>query len=81
MRKRKLTLIDNAKDVIRYAWSFRLAVLSAIFAIGSAALPKLVTMLDPSTYAILYAVFAGGTVLAASLAAFARVIKQPETLP
>ena len=81
MSRKKLTLIDNAKDVIRYAWSFRLSVLAAIFATGSASLPKLISLLDPFTYAILDAVFSGGAVLASSLAAIARVIQQPETLP
>ena len=74
MKRKKLTLIDNAKAVLLKAWSVRLAVLSAIFAIAGAALPELRDLMPSHTFSILSAVCAGGTVLA-------RIIRQPETLP
>ncbi len=74
MRKRKLTLIDNARAVLMQAWSVRFAVLSAFFAIAGAALPELRDLMPAHTFSILSAVCAGGTVLA-------RIIRQPETLP
>ncbi len=74
MRKRKLTLIDNARQVLMQAWSVRFAVLSAVFAIAGAALPELRDLMPAHTFSVLSALCAGGTVLA-------RIVAQPETLP
>lgn len=67
MRKRKLTLIDNAKDVAMRAWSMRLAALSAAFSLLEAAevaLPFLPNVLPTKTFAILSAIAAGGAMIA-----------------
>lgn len=61
-----MILIDNAKQVLLKAWSVRLAILSAMFAVSEAVLP-------PKTFAILAALSACGTVIA-------RVVAQPESM-
>lgn len=67
MSRRKLTLIDNAKDVALKAWSMRLAGLSVVFSLLEAAevaLPFLPKVLPDKPFAILSAVAAGGAMLA-----------------
>lgn len=69
-----MILIDNAKQVLLKAWSVRLAILSAMFAVSEAVLPVFAGVLPPKTFAILAALSACGTVIA-------RVVAQPESLP
>lgn len=68
-----MKLIDNAREVLLKAWSVRLAILSAAFAVSEAVLPVLAGMLPPKTFAILAALSACGTVIA-------RLVAQPESL-
>lgn len=70
----EVKLIDNARQVLLKAWSVRLAVLTAFFALTEAVLPVFTTMMPPKTAAILAALSACGTVIA-------RVVAQPESLP
>lgn len=69
-----MKLIDNARQVLLKAWSVRLALLSAFFAVTEAVLPALGGVLPPKTAAILAALSACGTVIA-------RVVAQPDSLP
>lgn len=68
-----MKLIDNAREVLLKAWSVRLAILSAMFAISEAVLPVFATTLPPKTFAILAALSACGTVIA-------RVVSQPDSI-
>lgn len=69
MRPHKLTLIDNAKIVLRKAWSIRLAALSVVFSLLQifealeVALPFLTKFLPPQTFGILAAIAAGGSMI------------------
>ena len=74
MRKRKLTLIDNARDVLRYAWSIRFMLIAGAITVVRETLPDLVTLLTPRTFSVLTATFT-------ALAVIARLIRQKETLP
>lgn len=74
MRRKKLTLIDNARDVLRYAWSIRFMLIAGAINVVRETLPDLVTLLTPRTFSVLTATFT-------ALAVIARLIRQQETLP
>ena len=66
-----MTLIDNAGEVLRKAWSIRLSILSAIFSAAEVALPFFTDFVPAHTMAII-------AVLTAAGAAMARLIAQPK---
>ena len=67
-------LLDNWRDLLRKAWSVRLAILSAGLSAMEFALP-FVAPEQPS------GLFAGAAVLVSLAAAAARVVAQPRSLP
>lgn len=66
-----MTLIDNAGDVLRKAWSIKLSVLSAVFSAAEVALPFFTDFVPPRTMAIIAVFTAAG-------AAVARLVAQPK---
>lgn len=73
-----MELLPEWKQLLDKAWSFRLALLAAVFSAAEVALPFLAPTLSesipPKTMAAIAVVVALG-------AAFARLIAQPKTLP
>lgn len=75
-----MTLLDNWKDVLKKAWSFRLIILSGLLSGAEVAMPVVqqaiepLQIIPPGTFAIL-------AVLTSAAAAVARVLAQPEKAP
>ena len=65
-----MKLIDNARKVLRRAWSIRLSVLAAIFSAAEVSLPFFTNLVPPNTMAVLAVFTAAG-------AAVARLVAQP----
>ena len=66
-----MTLIENAGEVLRKAWSIRLSLLSAIFSAAEVALPFFTDFVPPHTMAMVAVFTAAG-------AAAARLVAQPK---
>lgn len=66
----KITLVEDAKNVLMHAWSVRLSLLAALFGAAEVALPFFAPFLPPHTMAILAVVASAG-------AAIARIVAQP----
>jgi hypothetical protein len=66
-----MTLIDNAGEVLKKAWSIRLSILSAIFSAAEVALPFFTDFVPPHVMAMIAVFTAAG-------AAAARLIAQPK---
>lgn len=58
-----MTLVEDWKQILRKAWSVRLAILAAGFAALEVVLPILAPSMPPGYFAILSAISASGTVL------------------
>ena len=69
-----MTLVKDAKKVLKKAWSVRFAAMSVLFSITEAALPAVSGVLPPKTFAVLAALSACGTVIS-------RIVAQPVSLP
>ena len=66
-----MNLLDNWKDIIRYAWSMRFIALAGAFSAMEAVLPQYVDSMPRG-------VFAGLSLLATIGGAVARVVAQPQ---
>lgn len=66
-----MNLIDNAQEVLKKAWSIRLALLSATLSAAEVALPFFGDFVPPRTMAVLALITAAG-------AAVARLVAQPK---
>lgn len=69
-----MNLIDDAAQVLRRAWSIRLALLSAVFSFAEAVLPFFTDFVPPR-------LMAGLAVFTAIGATIARLVAQPKSLP
>lgn len=68
-----MKIIDNWNEVLKKAWSIRLALLSAVFSAAEVALPFFTDFVPPRTMALLAA-------LTAAAATIARIVAQPNSL-
>lgn len=66
-----MKIIDNWNEVLKKAWSIRLALLSALFSAAEVALPFFGDFVPPHTMAILAVMTSAG-------AAISRIVAQPE---
>lgn len=67
-----MTLIENWREILRKAWSFKLIVLSSVLSGMEVAMPYIqaAQLIPPGSFALL-------AVLTSSAAAVARVLAQP----
>ncbi len=70
----KFKLVENWLPILKYGWSIRFNVLSAVSAGAAAMLPY--TTPDSNAFVVLSAVLAGCGALFAGLSAFSRVMQQ-----
>lgn len=66
-----MMLLEDAKNIAKKAWSFRLALISAAFAAAEVALPLFTDFVPPKTMAVIAAIIACGS-------AISRIVAQPE---
>ena len=66
-----MTLIENAGEVAKKAWSIRLSLLAAVFSAAEVALPFFTDFVPPHTMAVIAVFTAAG-------AAVSRLVAQPK---